>query len=185
MGQQVSCCPLEAHTTPERTEAPADRGGIAPGSSPLPSLPPDEPVEAQPPPTGRLGSELVSVRGAHSQQSVAEVQVESLLSRNPADHLPARWGRSGVTHCPRQASEPRVTDAPISQARREDYSRSSTRGRTGTPSVSSVTQQTLVSTSPMPGPGIPGFALKGGPGPKAQYLLFQGPKFGLILEVGR
>lgn len=46
MGQQVSCCPLEAHTTPERTEAPADRGGIALGSSPLPSLPPNETVEA-------------------------------------------------------------------------------------------------------------------------------------------
>ena len=37
----------------------------------------------------------------------------------------------------------------------------------------------------MSGPGIPGFALKGGPEPKAQDLLFQGPKFGLILEVGR
>lgn len=49
----------------------------------------------------------------------------------------------------------------------------------------SVTQQTLISTSPMLGPGILGFALKGGPEPKAQDLLFQGPKFGLILEVGR
>lgn len=35
---------------------------------------------------GRLRSELVSVRGTHSQQSVAEVQVEPLLSCHPTNH---------------------------------------------------------------------------------------------------
>jgi hypothetical protein len=34
----------------------------------------------------RLGSELVSVRSAHSQQPVAKVQVEPLLGCHPADH---------------------------------------------------------------------------------------------------
>lgn len=56
--------------------------------------PPMTSVSPQRAPTGRLWSELVSVCGTHSQQSVAEVQVEPLLRCHPTDHLPARGGGS-------------------------------------------------------------------------------------------
>lgn len=89
------------------------------GLNPVPHPHSRGPVGPQPSPTGRLRSELVSVCSTHGQQSVAEVQVEPLLSCHPTDHLPARrGGRAGVSHCPRQASESTAADVPMSQARR-------------------------------------------------------------------
>jgi hypothetical protein len=58
--------------------------------------------------TSRLGSELVSVRSAHSQQPVAKVQVEPLLGCHPADHLPAGGKKSRGESPSPQSSEPRV-----------------------------------------------------------------------------